>query len=160
MTILDRWLQNLQEIREELIDTVKNMSEKELNWIPKEGMKSVKSLLIEIAAGEIWLDYFLTNPGEKLSWKEAFKLVKGNDLPGLLSELTSLRKKTIALFSQYTEKELFEEKQWPNDPEKTFSPEETMRYLIQHEYYHLGQIIYNRWIQGHNPYESDSLTSG
>lgn len=160
MKILEKWFQNLQEIREELIDTVQNMTENELNWVPKEGMKSAKSLLIEIAAGEIWLDSFLTNPGEKLSWKEAFKQVKGNDLPSLLSELASLRQNTITIFSQYTEKELFEEKQWPNDPEKTFSPEETMRYLIQHEYYHLGQLIYNRWIQGHNPYKSGNLTSG
>jgi len=63
MKILEKWFQNLQEIREELIDTVQNMTENELNWVPKEGMKSAKSLLIEIAAGEIWLDSFLTNPG-------------------------------------------------------------------------------------------------
>ena len=160
MSILEKWFQNLKEIREELIDTVQNMSEEELNWVPREGMKSAKALLIEIAAGEIWLDYFLTNPGQSLLWKDAFNMVKGNDLLSLLAELEALRRNTINIFTKYSEKELLEEKTWPNDPEKTYSPEETMRYLIQHEYYHLGQLIYNRWIQGHNPYETENKTSG
>jgi uncharacterized damage-inducible protein DinB len=159
MKILDKWFENLREIREELMDTVKNITEEEFTWVPKPGMKSAKALLIEIAAGELWLDHFLTNP-EPISWKSAFELVKGNTLESLSLELESIRKKTIQLFSQYTEAELFEEKAWPNDPDKTMSPEETMRYLIQHEYYHLGQLIYNRWMLGYNPFQSEVGTSG
>ena len=28
----------------------------------------------------------------------------------------------------------------------------TIREIARHEYYHLGQMITYRWIQGHNPY--------
>jgi len=160
MKILEKWFENLKEIREELLDTVRNCTEDEFIWVPKPGMKSAKALLIEIAAGELWLDHFLTNPDEPLSWKAAFDLVKGNILPDLLNELAAIRQKTIVLFQQFTEKELFEEKTWPNDSTKTFSPEETMRYLIQHEYYHLGQLIYNRWMLGYNPFQSGQASSG
>ena len=160
MKILEKWLENLREIREELLDTVKNITEEELIWAPKPGMKSAKALLVEIAAGEVWLDHFLTHPGEQLSWKSAFELVKGNSLLELIRELESIRLQTVLLFQQYSETELFEEKPWPNDTTKTFSPEESMRYLIQHEYYHLGQLIYNRWMLGYNPFQSGETTSG
>ena len=160
MKILEKWFENLKEIREELIDTVKTITEEEFTWEPKPGMKSAKALLIEIAVGELWLNHFLTNPDKPLLWKEAFTLVKGDTLASLLAELDSIRKNTLKLYSEYPEADLFLEKTWPNDPEKTFSPEESMRYLIQHEYYHLGQLIYNRWMLGYNPYKSKNSTSG
>lgn len=28
-----------------------------------------------------------------------------------------------------------------------------VRWVARHEYYHLGQLIYNRWLLGYNPYK-------
>ena len=107
MKILEKWFENLKEIREELIDTVKTITEEEFTWEPKPGMKSAKALLIEIAVGELWLNHFLTNPDKPLLWKEAFTLVKGDTLASLLAELDSIRKNTLKLYSEYPEADLF-----------------------------------------------------
>lgn len=39
MKILEKWFENLKEIREELLDTVRNCTEDEFIWVPKPGMK-------------------------------------------------------------------------------------------------------------------------
>jgi len=35
----------------------------------------------------------------------------------------------------------------------TVEPEEIIRWVARHEYYHLGQIIIYRWMLGDNPYK-------
>jgi uncharacterized damage-inducible protein DinB len=153
MKLLDKWFENLKEIRDELTETVSSMKPEEFTWEPRPGMKSAKSLLSEIAAGEIWLIDFLTNPKQKLTWDNAFKQVKADSLSEIMIELGILREKTIQLFKNIPEEDLLKEYDLASHPSQKFSPEEAMRYTIQHEYYHLGQLIYNRWLLGYNPYE-------
>jgi len=153
MTLLDRWITNLKEIRDELIDITASISPEEFNWEPRPGMKSAQKLLTEIAAGEIWLNNFLENPEKKLSWDDAFKQVKSDNLEIIMKELSILREKTIQLFKSIPEEDLLKEYELSGYPDQKFSPEEAMRYMIQHEYYHLGQLIYNRWMLGYNPYK-------
>lgn len=152
MALLDKWLENLKEIRDELIETTKTITSEEYTWEPRPGMKSAKALLTEIAAGEIWLIHFLRNPEEKLSWDNSFKQVKAENLETILTELEVLRRQTIELFQKIPPDDLLKEYEIPGHPDQKFSPEEAMRYMIQHEYYHLGQLIYNRWLLGYNPY--------
>ena len=40
----------------------------------------------------------------------------------------------------------------------TIEPEELVRWVCRHEYYHLGQIIIYRWMQGDNPYARGAET--
>ena len=157
MTLLDKWLENLREIREELLETTKSITSEEYTWEPKPGMKSAKALLTEIAAGEIWLNSFLTDPTQKVTWDDAFKQVKADDLPTIIMELDTLREKTIQQFKNLPEEDLLKEFEIAGQPDQKFSPEEAMRYTIQHEYYHLGQLIYNRWILGYNPYSEKKI---
>jgi uncharacterized damage-inducible protein DinB len=152
MALLDKWMENLKEIREELLETVSTIKPEEFNWEPRPGMKSAKALLTEIAAGEIWLNSFLTDPTQKVTWDNAFKQVKADDLDTILKELAALREKTIKQFKIIPEEDLLKEFEIPGQGAQKFSPEEAMRYTIQHEYYHLGQLIYNRWLLGYNPY--------
>jgi uncharacterized damage-inducible protein DinB len=84
MALLDKWMENLKEIREELLETVSSIKPEEFNWEPRPGMKSAKALLAEIAAGEIWLNSFLTDPAQKVTWNNAFKQVKADDLDTIL----------------------------------------------------------------------------
>lgn len=153
MTLLERWFTNLKENRDELIETVATIKPEEFTWEPRPGMKSAKDLLAEIAAGELWLNNFLENPEKKLSWDDAFKQVKSDSLEILMKELETLREKTIHHYKNIPEEDLLKEYELPAYPGQTFSPEEAMRYTIQHEYYHLGQLIYNRWMLGFNPYK-------
>lgn len=152
MKLLEKWLENLNEIRSELVETASSIKPDEYLWEPRPGMKSAKSLLSEIATGEIWLIHFLTNPEEKLSWDNSFKQVRSDSLEIVLEFLATLRQKTIQLFKNIPEEDLLKEYELPGHPDQNISPEEAMRYMIQHEYYHLGQLIYNRWLLGYNPY--------
>ena len=153
MLLLERWISNLIEIRDELIETLAGMKPEEFTWEPKPGMKSAQNLLLEIVAGEIYFTSFLSNPDQEFTWDDAYSQIKGEDLPTIIKELEIHRKNTIQLFMQYTEEELIKEiKSFnPCRLDQTYSPEEAMRYLIQHEYYHLGQLIYNRWMLGYDP---------
>ena len=38
-------------------------------------------------------------------------------------------------------------------PVADIEPEELIRWVCMHEYYHLGQIITYHWIRGDNPYK-------
>jgi uncharacterized damage-inducible protein DinB len=78
--------------------------------------------------------------------------VKAENLETILTELEVLRRQTIELFQKIPPDDLLKEYEIPGHPDQKFSPEEAMRYMIQHEYYHLGQLIYNRWLLGYNPY--------
>jgi uncharacterized damage-inducible protein DinB len=69
-----------------------------------------------------------------------------------MKELESLREETIQQYKKLPEEDLLKEFEIAGHPDQKFSPEEAMRYMIQHEYYHLGQLIYNRWMLGYNPY--------
>lgn len=153
MSLLEKWLQNLKENRDELLETVTGITPEEFVWEPRPGMKSAKDLLTEIAAGEIWLNHFLSSPENKITWDNAFKQVKAKTLPEILEELEKVRENTIQRFKNFTEEDLIQEYELPGHPDQKFSPEEAMRYMIQHEYYHLGQLIYNRWLLGYNPYQ-------
>jgi uncharacterized damage-inducible protein DinB len=158
LRLLEKWLENLNEIRDELIDTASSIKPQEYAWEPRPGMKSAKSLLAEIAAGEIWLNHFLTNPEQKLTWDNSFKQVKSDSLEIVLEFLSTLREKTIHLYKNIPEEDLLKEYELPGHPDQKISPEEAMRYMIQHEYYHLGQLIYNRWLLGYNPYLKNEKT--
>lgn len=155
-----RLLFDLAEIRQELNEEVGKIADDELDWTPAPGMKSFRSLLIEIACVEVEnLNLINTGDAEYKSTQE--RLSDPNfGTANLLSELAELRKGTISYLQQVSEEAL----QVPlNLPEHWYQffggetqvePEELIRWITRHEYYHLGQIITMRWSQGHNPYKN------
>lgn len=155
-----RLLFDLAEIREELNKEVGGIADDELDWTPAPGMKSYRSLLAEIACVEAEnLSLIETGVAD---YKSTEAIVRDPSLgtARLLKELGELRAKTISYLERVSEEALQVTLNLPEDwyqffgGESQIEPEELIRWITRHEYYHLGQIITMRWIQGHNPYKS------
>jgi uncharacterized damage-inducible protein DinB len=156
----DRLLADLDEVRQELIREASRIPPQHLNWAPATGMKSYRDLLIEIGAIESE-NLYLVIQG-KADWDAAMARVggKGPDVMAVLNDLARGRAETVAFLEKATEEDLQRPIPLPETWYVFFGglteiePEELFRWIVRHEYYHLGQIITMRWIQGHNPYGS------
>lgn len=154
-----RLLFDLAEIREELNKEAGSIADDELDWTPAPGMKSYRSLLAEIGCVEAEnLSLIQTGVAD---YKPTEAILRDPILgtARLLEELGELRKKTLSYLEQVSEEALQVPLNLPEDwyqffgGETKVEPEELIRWITRHEYYHLGQIITMRWIQGHNPYK-------
>ena len=153
----ERLQSEFDEIRSELIDVVSPLTPEEFEWAPREDMKNIRSLLREIGAEEKETSFCLI---EKVRMDREEDIVwSGDDIQSTLADLASIRIDTLEYLDNVEEQEL----QLPNVlPEawqsalgkKSMEPEELLRRVIRHEYYHLGQIITYKWILGHNPYKT------
>lgn len=155
----ERLLFDLSEIRQELLQEAGRIPSEELDWVPADGMKSYRRLLIEIACVEA------ENIGLIKSGNADYKAVEARlsdpalDTASLLNGMQDLRAETIEYLSQVSEEALQTPIAMPSGWEVFYGgktemePEELIRWITRHEYYHLGQIITMRWMQGHNPYQ-------
>jgi len=142
----------LDSIRRELIATVSPIDD--IHYAPAEGMKSYRALLIEIGGEEVETAAMLF--GKPVTREEADAAVAGSTTNELLDSLSLIRQSTLAYLEQADNMQrtipLAEE--WRSYfGDKEWEAEEFLRALALHEYYHLGQIVSYRWIQGHNPYK-------
>lgn len=150
-----RLIHSLDEIRKELTDTVSPISNEELGWAPREGMKSYRALLQEIGTMEKLCIHWLRT-GDMLEWNMP-ACVPAETTQAALSQIESIRAESKAWLESATEEQLEDLVEVPG-PWKQYwgekiEPEEGFRWIVMHEYYHLGQIISYRWIQGHDPYK-------
>ena len=156
----ERILADLEEIRCELLVEAGRISHNQLDWVPSTGMKSYRDLLIEIGATEAE-NLCAIKTGEA-DWNKAVAYVggRGSDVQSVLSDLTKVRQETIDYLKAISEEDLQRPVPLPKawyehfDGRTEIEPEELFRWTARHEYYHLGQIITMRWLQGHNPYQS------
>ena len=151
----ERLQKSLAEVRKELIETVKDIRDDELDWAPREGMKNYRALLQEIGTMEKLCESWLKT-GEILPWDMAI-YVTGDSLQEAVNDLEMIRSLTIAYLKSASEEKLQTPVAVPEDWQqywgKEIEPEEAFRWVVMHEYYHLGQIISYRWIQGYDPYK-------
>jgi hypothetical protein len=156
----DRLLQEIDEIRTELAGEIQRIKSGELDWSPRPDMemKTFRALLLEIGAMEKvcidWLTRLVIS-----DWKEAEAAIgpDGCDAGDLLTGLASVREETLAYLNACSEEVLQTPvpvpKEWEVYWGSEIEPEEVVRWIARHEYYHLGQIISYRWILGDNPYK-------
>ncbi|MBC8063214.1 MAG: DinB family protein [Chlorobia bacterium] len=155
----ERLLIDLAEIREELVKEAGQIPPEQLDWAPAGGMKSYRDLLIEIGATE--LENMAALRTGKATWNEQIDRFggRGPDVESVLNDLAKARQVTIDYLEGVSEAELQAPCPLPPEWQENYGgltaiePEELIRFTARHEYYHLGQIITMRWIQGHNPYE-------
>lgn len=155
-----RLLADLAEIRQELVSEASQIPTHQLDWAPATGMKGYRELLIEIGGIESE-NLYLVLEG-KADYDAAVVRVggKGPDIHSVLDDLARIRAETVAYLERVTEEQLQTPIPLPESWYPLFGglteiePEELFRWIIRHEYYHLGQLITMRWIQGHNPYGS------
>jgi uncharacterized damage-inducible protein DinB len=161
----DRLLHDLDEIRMELAGEVRRIKPEELNWAPRSDMKTFKALLLEIGAMEKVCMHWLAHQ-TMFDWKEAEAAVgsDANDPGGLLEGLGRVREATLGYLNACSEEKLQTPvpvpKEWEVYWGSAIEPEETVRWIARHEYYHLGQIISYRWILGDNPYQREAGPTG
>ncbi len=151
----ERLLFELNGTRKELIEESKRFKPEEFDWAPRPGMKSCKGMLDEIARMEkVCVSYVTTQ--SRPEWDKAVAF-EGNDLQAYLSALEKVRVETTQYLNACTEEKLQTPipmpEAWQTYFGKTVEPEEMLRWVTRHEYYHLGQLITYRWILGDNPYK-------
>jgi len=151
-----RLRQDLNEIRNELIEVVRKFPPEELDGTPAPGMKSCKALLQEIAAMEA-LNRRWVSHQEMLDWEAVTRTVEGDSAEALLATLEPVRAETLAYLDNCTEEQLQTPIPLPEawrqffDNASVIEPEELIRWVARHEYYHLGQLIIYRWMRGDSP---------
>ncbi len=145
----ERLTRGLKIVRDQLIEAVQNCPPEEFDWKPRPGMKSVKDMLRECGGIEkVLLEYAKT--GEQLDYQKIVKW-SGEDLGTTLADLEKIREESLKFIGTLDEHDLDETRK--NRRGEDTEVEEFLRSIYIHEYYHVGQIIYNRWMLGHNPYE-------
>ena len=148
---------DLNGIREELSKEIQELKAEELDYVPRAevNMKSIRAILDEIGAMEVLTVHMLTN-GEEMDWGEAVKQVAltGVDPQGAVQSLNQIRARTDSYLESATDDSLRTPVPLPESWHQYFSspvvePEELLRWVAKHEYYHLGQIITYKWIIGY-----------
>jgi uncharacterized damage-inducible protein DinB len=154
----DRLLFDLNATRQELISEASRFTPEEFDWTPAEGMKSCKALLVEIGTMETICSQFWIHQKMRDWGAITAELEQRAESPSsLLKALDEIRAETVSALRDSTEDDLQAPLSLPeswhgyfNSP--TVEPEELLRWIVRHEYYHLGQIIIYRWVRGDNPY--------
>lgn len=155
-THAQRLLWELKDIRNELGEVVRKLKPEEFEWRPRPDMKSIKELLQEIGIMEKISMTFVAK-GSKLEWDRAVSW-SGSDQNAIWKDLEAIRAETNR-FLQSTKDELLQKPmQLPESWHQYFGgptvePEELVRWVARHEYYHVGQLITYRWLLGYNPYK-------
>ncbi len=155
-----RLLGDLKETRDELRDSILKFTPDQLDWAPKSGMKSVRAMLAEVCAMEEMSIGWAANQKEEdwMAIEERFKSVKSPQ--EAIELLDAARAKTI----QYLERDHADDLQNPIPLLESWhqyfnvteiEPEELVRWVVRHEYYHLGQLISYLWFLGHDPYKPE-----
>jgi hypothetical protein len=152
----DRLKFDLARNRAELEQVVEHIDD--LDYAPKLGMKTYRDQIVEIGAMEAE-SVALLRTGSVPDWKFLESHVEGSTVEELLTSLSEIRSDLFGYLDSIGDDELSR----PVDVPKEWAPfvgdtelerEELFRWLGRHEYYHLGQIITYRWVQGFNPYKT------
>jgi uncharacterized damage-inducible protein DinB len=149
----DRLAFDLARVRAELIQVVSPIND--LSYAPAAGMNTYREQMIEIGAADAESISIIT-VGEVPAWSELESKVTGRTTVELLDSLALLREQLIVYLGSLSDQELSEAVDVPPEwaslvGDTTLEREELFRWLARHEYYHLGQIITYRWIQGFRP---------
>jgi len=153
-----RLIKELNETRAELTKEISELQPEDLPWAPKPDMKTYAGLLQEIGTMEKLCIRWVTKT-EMLSWVDEDKALEAaaTDPASILQALEEIRAETLQSLSGTTDEALETQidvaESWHQYMGPKLEPEEFIRWVSRHEYYHLGQIISYRWIQGNNPYK-------
>jgi hypothetical protein len=154
-TRIEHLKNGLKSVRDELVKEAQGIKPEEFIWEPRPGMKSAKALLQEIGTMEKMHTVFLVQ-GKTLDWKDAVHW-SGETLPAILGDLQKIREETLAFLKKCSDKDFEAPRSIPEPWQQWWgaeaSSEAMLGWVKQHEYYHLGQLIYNRWLLGYNPYQ-------
>ncbi len=152
-----RLRKDLEEIRTQLLEVVQGLTPDELNWVPQPdlSMKSFKQILQEIGTMERLTCQMVIDQG-MLDWGVVWQTLETDEPEVLLLGLKAIRAETLALLDTCTEAQLETPVLLPEEwqgyfHEPMIEPEELLRWIVRHEYYHLGQLVIYQWQRGKQP---------
>jgi len=152
-----RLRQDLEEVRGQLLEVVQGLTPDELNWVPQPdlSMKSFKQILQEIGTMERLTCRMAIDQG-MLDWGAVWQSLETDETETLLTGLKAIRAETLAFLDTCTEEQLETPVSLPAEWQGYFhapviEPEELLRWILRHEYYHLGQLVIYQWQRGKNP---------
>lgn len=154
----DRLIHELRTVRRELKETLAEIPDSELDYAPAPSMKSYRKLLEEVGAMLVETLVMVTE-GRVPRWKECEARIQGDTFETIVASMDAALDELVAFIAQGPSDRWSREVEIPDLWEKYFGttslePEELIRWVARHEYYHHGQIVSYRWIQGFNPYEN------
>ena len=136
---------DLDEIRGELAGTIRELGPEAFDQAPGPDMKTCKQLLQEIGTIEEVSRRWITQQ-EIADWGTVWQELDKPDAGALVSALEEIRAKTLDYLAGCTEEQL--QTPIPLPPmwyqyfggATVIEPEELVRWIAKHEYYHLGQL--------------------
>jgi len=152
-------LARMENIREDLEEALERIDDSMMGWAPVEGMRTVSGQMVEIAATEIQVRGRLTN-SEWISDEEVRARIGDlGSVETVRAFLKTVRSDTVAQVEAYSDEELEEDAGFRlgagGYPVDWFPRSEVFRKLIEHEAYHVGQLVTYIWAYGDNPYRWD-----
>lgn len=145
-------------VRADLDQVISRLDDSLLDWAPREGMRTVKGQLLEIAGTERQLMEWIQQERE-MPYQEAMDFgARSNTLTGLVSVLADVRTGTLAYLDSLTVDQLTTPRPFPHGWFESLRMdavplEEPIRSLAQHEWYHVGQLVSYLWSRGDDPYK-------
>lgn len=158
MTDLQQRLTNrLELVREDLNEAIGRLGSFDMNWAPREGMRTVGGQLKEIAVTEHQIYTWLAT-GHQVSYKELDQLFERATLAEYIELLDQTREDTMVYLRSKTDEELRTPIKMPEGWFESLKmaevpPSEVIRSIAQHEWYHTGQLVSYLWMHGDDPYE-------
>ena len=144
-----------QEVRTEVLRIPVGM----FGWAPAPGMKPYRDIILEIGVMERESRILLETgrvPGWQPMWDSLSESAERPDL--LLNAMDEDRSALLAYLFHARDSDLQATLLIPADWQAFFGTEavereELLRWIVRHEYYHLGQIITYNWLRGDDPYK-------
>lgn len=151
-----RLIEELKLVRRELLDELHSLRDDQLPFAPSEGMKPYGVLIQEIATMQAETAIILCE-GRVPEYGDLKVECRRNSIADYIELLESDLARIVANIESADEAVLSSplplEISWASYfGSEQIEPEELIRWIARHEYYHLAQIVTYRWIQGHNPY--------
>lgn len=136
---------DLDETRKELIEVASELTPEVLSRPPAPGVRTPRELLQEIGTMEELSRSWVARQ-QMPDWGEVWNRLDADTPDALMAKLASVRAETLTYLSDCTETQLQTPIPLPDDWRQFFEnrthiePEELLRWIGKHEYYHLGQL--------------------
>lgn len=142
-------------VRQDFEKTLARISEADLTWSPRDGMRTIRGLLLEIADKERealkWIQTGTWPDEDPPTFDE-----ETATLADIKAAISSLRANTISYLDSLSEQDLERlidcpEGWWEALRLRQCPVHEVLRNIAAHEWYHTAQLITYLWSRGDNP---------
>lgn len=142
--------------RQDLWGLLDHLTDADVDWAPKEGMRTIGGQLYEISGKETEIIAWLQTGSWPDPEHDPFDMKAS--LAHMKAVLEANRVATLTYLDSLTEDQLREthpvpERWWEGLRIRECPRDEIIRNIAVHEWYHTGQMVSYLWMRGDDPYE-------